>query len=230
MTQRRSMLGVCLLVLILLASGLAGCKATPKPREEEPTQVAETPAAAEPSQASATAPVPGETVVSAVTPPGETPVAGEQPTVVSIGETPGAPLGPQATAMPAASPQATSASAPPPPASQGEVIYHTVQPGESLSSIARRYGTSWQAIAQANGLVNPDQIYAGQKLTIPTSSSGGSSGGTTGCRIRHAVQQGEWVWQIARHYGVSPYDILASNGLTIQTANTIYPGAVLCIP
>jgi hypothetical protein len=38
------------------------------------------------------------------------------------------------------------------------------------------------------------------------------------------------VWQIARNYGVSPYDILAANGLTIQGANTIYPGKVLCIP
>jgi LysM repeat protein len=38
------------------------------------------------------------------------------------------------------------------------------------------------------------------------------------------------VWQIARNYGVSPYDILASNGLTIQSANNIQPGIVLCIP
>jgi LysM repeat protein len=44
------------------------------------------------------------------------------------------------------------------------------------------------------------------------------------------VKQGEWVWQIARDYGVSPYDILAANGLTIKSANTVYPGTVLCIP
>ena len=108
---------------------------------------------------------------------------------------------------------------------------HTVQPGETLSSIARRYGTTWQAIAQANGLVNPNQIYAGQQLKIgASSSSGGTSGGSTGCRLRHTVKAGEWVWQIARTYGVSPYDILAANGLTVQTANTIYAGTVLCIP
>ena len=69
-------------------------------------------------------------------------------------------------------------------------------------------------------------------LIVPASSgsSGGSTGGTLGCRIRHTVQNGEWVWQIARNYGVSPYDILAVNGLTIQSAQTIYPGTVLCIP
>jgi lysozyme len=107
-----------------------------------------------------------------------------------------------------------------------------VQQGETLSSIARRYGTSWQAIKQANGLVNPNQIYVGQKLKIPASTgSTGSSGSTaTGCRLRHTVQPGEWVWQIARNYGVSPYDILAANGLTIQSANVISAGKVLCIP
>jgi LysM repeat protein len=85
-----------------------------------------------------------------------------------------------------------------------------------------------EAISQANGLSNPNQIYAGQKLKIP---AGGSSGGTTpGCRVQHTVQRGEWVWKIARNYGVSPYDILAANGLTVQTADTILPGSVLCIP
>ena len=53
---------------------------------------------------------------------------------------------------------------------------------------------------------------------------------STGCRLRHTVKQGEWVWQIARTYGADPYDILAANGLSVQTANTIYPGTVLCIP
>jgi LysM repeat protein len=53
---------------------------------------------------------------------------------------------------------------------------------------------------------------------------------SAGCRWNHTVQQGEWVWQIARNYGVSPYAILEANGLTIQTANIVLPGKVLCIP
>ena len=44
---------------------------------------------------------------------------------------------------------------------------HTVVPGETLFSIAQRYGTSAQAIAQANGLSNPNQIYVGQVLYLP---------------------------------------------------------------
>lgn len=224
MRQRVSM-GVYLLVLALLAVGLAACDRSAEVREPEPVEVGETPATTEPASGGVTTPVPGETVVSAVTPVGATPAGAAEPTIVSVGETPSVPQA-QATAAPAPAAEATAQAAPLP--AQGEIV-HTVQPGETLSSIARRYGTTWQAVAQANGLVNPNQIYAGQKLKVPT-SSGSSSGGTTGCRIRHTVKQGEWVWQIARQYGASPYDILASNGLSIQTANTIYPGTVLCIP
>jgi LysM repeat protein len=44
------------------------------------------------------------------------------------------------------------------------------------------------------------------------------------------VQRGEWVWQIARNYGVSPYDILSANGLSVASGRVILPGTVLCIP
>ena len=44
---------------------------------------------------------------------------------------------------------------------------HRVQPGESLASIARRYGVSLAALAQANGLSNPNRIAVGQVLVIP---------------------------------------------------------------
>ncbi len=44
---------------------------------------------------------------------------------------------------------------------------HTVAPGETLFSIARRYGTTMEAMAGANGLMNPNQIYVGQVLYLP---------------------------------------------------------------
>jgi LysM repeat protein len=44
---------------------------------------------------------------------------------------------------------------------------HTVSPGETLYSIALRYGTSAEALAAANGLYNPNQIYVGQVLFLP---------------------------------------------------------------
>lgn len=215
MRQRLAQVGLLLLV-VAMVMGLAGC-----------TKEASTRTPAVPAQATqpgvpptGLTPAAGETVVSVFTsvPPGPgTPTAElayETPAVT----TPVATAAPGATAVPVLTPVPPS----------GEMIVHVVQPGETLSSIAYRYGVTVQAIIDANGITNPDQIYQGQKLNVPT--SGGASGGSTGCRIRHTVRTGEWVWQIARDYGVSPYDILSANGMTVQTANTIYPGLILCIP
>jgi LysM repeat protein len=126
-------------------------------------------------------------------------------------------------------PTEAPASQPASSGSGGDVVNHTVKKGETLAKIADRYGTSVSAIVRANGLRNANQIYVGQKLKIP--KTGGSTGGSSGkCRVRHNVKAGEWVWQIARDYDVSPYKILSANGMTIKSANNIQPGTVLCIP
>ncbi len=44
---------------------------------------------------------------------------------------------------------------------------HVVRSGESLTIIAKRYGVTVSALAKANGLSNPNRIYAGQRLVIP---------------------------------------------------------------
>ena len=48
----------------------------------------------------------------------------------------------------------------------GVAQYYTVQSGDTLSGIASRYGTSYQKIAQLNGISNPNLIYAGQRLRV----------------------------------------------------------------
>ena len=57
----------------------------------------------------------------------------------------------------------------------GTATTYTVVRGDTLSSIARRFGTTYQAIASANGITNPNLIYAGQVLRI----SGGTGTPTT---------------------------------------------------
>ena len=69
---------------------------------------------------------------------------------------------PATTKAVAARPSATAAG----PAT-GMTILHTVQDGENLYRIARKYGTSVQAIQQANGIADPTLIAIGQKLIIP---------------------------------------------------------------
>lgn len=58
-------------------------------------------------------------------------------------------------------------------AQSGCRAYHTVGRGETLFRIALRYGTTWPILAQANGITNPDRIYAGQVLCIPYGGTGG---------------------------------------------------------
>ena len=98
-----------------------------------------------------------------------------------------------------------------------EEIWHVVKRGENLSSIARMYGVTTDAIAQANNITNPNLIYVGQRLLIPATSY-----------IAHIVQVGETLSSIAFKYGVSYYDIARLNGLT--NPNVIYPGQRLLIP
>ena len=43
---------------------------------------------------------------------------------------------------------------------------YTVKKGDTLSSIAKKYGTTYQKIAKDNGIANPNKIYVGQKLII----------------------------------------------------------------
>ncbi len=56
-----------------------------------------------------------------------------------------------------------------PPAPSGQT--YTVRRGDTLSSIARRFGVSTWALAQANGICNPSLIYVGQVLRIPSGTS-----------------------------------------------------------
>ena len=61
-----------------------------------------------------------------------------------------------------------AAAASPPSVSPGAYTFYTVRPGDNLFRISLRFGVSQYAIMQANGLMNPNYIYAGQVLRIPT--------------------------------------------------------------
>lgn len=60
---------------------------------------------------------------------------------------------------------------------QGQVTV-IVESGDTLSAIAREFNTTVSAIVQANNIANPDLIFPGQRLVIPTGSSGTTNGAT----------------------------------------------------
>jgi len=101
---------------------------------------------------------------------------------------------------------------------EGNVV-HVVQRGDTLYSIARRYGVNVWTIARANGLVNPNHIYVGQRLVIPNGQP---------ASVVHVVQPGEMLTRIALHYGVDVWSIARANG--ISNLNHIYVGQRLTIP
>ena len=50
--------------------------------------------------------------------------------------------------------------------SASKAVYYTVQKGDTLTAIAKKYGTTWQKIKKLNGLANANLIYTGQKLRV----------------------------------------------------------------
>jgi LysM repeat protein len=99
---------------------------------------------------------------------------------------------------------------------------HVVRPGENLFRIGLAYGLSWTLIAEANGLVNPNQIYAGQTLKIPISAPGPTP------QFTHVVQPGETLFLISVRYGVAWATIAQAND--IASPYVIYAGQTLIIP
>lgn len=62
-------------------------------------------------------------------------------------------------------------------AAEAAARLHVVQPGETLSAIARRYDTTWQTLQSMNALANPDLIHPGQTLRVPDATGTASDAG-----------------------------------------------------
>ena len=52
------------------------------------------------------------------------------------------------------------------PSQPSAATYYTVKRGDTLSGIAKKYGTTYQNLAKLNGIKNPNLIYAGQKIRV----------------------------------------------------------------
>jgi LysM repeat protein len=102
---------------------------------------------------------------------------------------------------------------------------HIVRPGESLASIARRYGVQWKEIASLNNLADPNRIRPGIQLRIPAGQPEKQTAPASGS---YRVARGDSLWKIARSRGVNIDDLASANGLTRSSVLRI--GQLLSIP
>jgi len=138
---------------------------------------------------------------------------------------------------------------PPAPRAATAGKQHTVKRGDTLASIARRYGVSQRELASANGVRDQNALRAGQRLSIPGPAADAGGAGPAPARVAAArpepasvaaarpaparartytVRQGDTLSSIARRHGVSVGDLVAANNLS--RAGHIRTGQKLRVP
>jgi LysM repeat protein len=108
---------------------------------------------------------------------------------------------------------------------------HTIEAGETLYSIARKYNVPTGVIMNANPGVSPESLTIGQFLTIPEPHSGIKEpeviSDASDRYIEHIVSKGETLYSISRHYGVI-IDSLKKHNAGLEYS--LYIGQKLKIP
>jgi LysM repeat protein len=108
---------------------------------------------------------------------------------------------------------------------------HVVARGENLSTIARGYGLSMQELAAYNGIVNPNLVYVGQQIAIPSSGMAPNTLAPAAADTLpngdgyYTVARGDTLSQIAKSHGMTTADLMRLNG--IENANMIRVGQKL---
>jgi LysM repeat protein len=121
---------------------------------------------------------------------------------------------------------------------------YVVQKGDTLNSIARRFGTDARTLQQLNRLSNPNQIWVGQRLIVPdapgtalpaasqppanaaVAPSAPASPAAGGCTYK--AQPNDGLYSVARRFGVNVRDLARANGLSANSL--LRAGQTLRIP
>lgn len=115
-------------------------------------------------------------------------------------------------------------------------VRHKIRRGETISTIAARYGVSQYAILEANNLSRRSTIYAGKEVIVPVpldrgqsvSSSSRKKSEYTSRNSIYSVRRGDTMWDIARAFGTTVDALRRIN--YIQRGSRIYVGQKLKLP
>lgn len=101
-----------------------------------------------------------------------------------------------------------------------ETVKYTVRQGNTLFGIAQFFGTTVDAILRHNNIADPNQIFVGQEIIIPTAPTDMSG-------YPYIVRPGDTLWSISQRFGTTVESIKSKNNL--ENPNIIYPGTTLII-
>ena len=102
---------------------------------------------------------------------------------------------------------------------------YTVRTGDTLYSLAKKFESSVERLAEVNNIEDVNKIYVGQKLCIPLPMQYFPACRTTNYYV---VKNGDTAVSIARYFGISTTQLLYSNiGIDLEN---LYDGMILCIP
>ena len=96
------------------------------------------------------------------------------------------------------------------------MVIHRVVQGDTLDSIAKRYGSTPEELIYQNQLKYPDQLVIGQEIVVDNDN------------IPHKIQRGDTIYKLSKYYGVSIENIL-NNNPTID-ANNLQINDIIYIP
>ncbi len=105
---------------------------------------------------------------------------------------------------------------------------YTIAPGDTLSELAERWGTSVEEIVRLNGITDPSHIWVGLEIAVPT--GGGTTATTPAPTLpaSYTIAPGDNLWSLAHRWGTTVEEILRVNQIT--DADSIRVGETLIIP